>query len=49
MNRQNMRLGLAYRLRLWESPDDNFLIDEEDTQRDFSHTITNQLLFSLSF
>ena len=50
VNGQNIRLGIAYRLRLWERPNNNFLLDEEeDTQRDFSHTIANQLLFSLSF
>jgi hypothetical protein len=44
--RKGMRLGLAYRLRVWENPVPALVTDRE---AEFTQKLSNQFLFSLSF
>ncbi len=46
IKRKGVRLGIAYRLRFWESPNDKLIHQEE---RDYNQNVSNQLLFSLAF
>jgi hypothetical protein len=47
--RQDLRLGLSYRLRIWQNPDYALLPMQGSQAEDLSTRISNQLLFYLSF
>jgi hypothetical protein len=47
--RQDLRLGLSYRLRIWQNPDYALLPLQGSPANDLNTRISNQLLFYLSF
>jgi len=48
-HKQDVQLGLAYRLRVWQNPAASLLLDREDLEEEFNTRISNQLLFYLTF
>jgi hypothetical protein len=47
VNRRDVRLGLAYRFRIWDNPEDQFF-KERDTE-ELETRLSNQVLFTLVF
>ena len=47
INQRDFRLGLAYRFRIWENPENPF--QSEDRMEPFEKRVSNQFLFTLVF
>jgi hypothetical protein len=47
VNRRNVRLGFAYRFRIWDNPEDQFF--KEQDMEELETRLSNQVLFTLVF